>query len=65
MILQIYEEIRTTLGLDSVVGGFPLSIDHIRHLLGHVCIQILEIAQINGLLFFQNVMKVNNSQITL
>jgi len=23
MILQIHKEIRTTLGLDSVVGGFP------------------------------------------
>ena len=60
MILHIHEEIRTTLGLDSVVGGFPLSIDQIRHLPGHVCRQILEIAQINGLLFYQNIMKVNN-----
>ena len=65
MILQIHEEIRTTLGLDSVVARFPLSIGHIWHFPGHVCIQILEIAQINGLLFFQNIMKVNNSHITL
>ena len=65
MILQIHKEIRTTLGLDSVVGGFPLTIDHIRHFPGHVFIQILEIAQINGLLFFQNILKVKNSQITL
>ena len=65
MILLIRSEIRTVLGLNLVFGGFPLSIDHIRRFSGHVFIQILEFAQKNGLLFFQNVRKVNNSQITL
>ena len=65
MILPIRSEIRTILGLNLVFGGFPLSIDHIRRFPGHVFIQILEIAQINGLLVFQNVRKVNDLQITL
>ena len=65
MTLQIPEEIKTTSGLDLVFRRFPLSIDQILCFPGHVFIQILEIAQKNGLLFFQNVRKVNNSQITL
>ena len=52
MILQIHSEKRTTLALNLVFGGFPLSIDHTRRFPGRVFIQILEIAQKNGLLFF-------------
>ena len=65
MILQVYSEKGTTLGLNLVFVGFPLSFDHIRRFPGQVFIQILEIAQKNGLLFFQNVRKGNNSQIAL
>ena len=50
MVLQIYEEMRTTLGLNSVFSGF--SVDHIRRFPGHLFIQILEIAKKKG--FFQN-----------
>ena len=52
MILHIHSGKRTTLGLNLVFGGFPLSIDHNRRFPGHVFIQILEIAQKNGMLFF-------------
>jgi len=52
MILQIHSEKRTTLGLNLVFGGFPLSINHTRRFPGRVFMQILEIAQKNGLLLF-------------
>ena len=65
MILPIRSEIRTILGLNLVFGGFPLSIDHIRRFPGHVFIQILEIAQKNGFLFYQYIRKVNDLQISL
>ena len=64
MILQIHEEIRTTLGPDSVFSGFPLSIAHFLRFPGNVFIQILDINRKNGLLYFQNITKVNNLQIT-
>ena len=64
MILQIHRGIRTSLGLDLVFCGSPFSIDHIWHFPGYVFVQNLEISLKNGLLFFQNVRKVNNLQIT-
>ena len=65
MILQIHSEKRTTLGLNLVFVGFPLSINHIWRFPGHVSIQILEFARINGLLLFQITREVNNSHIPL